>query len=121
MAAPNIVSMATMYGKTAGLAVPITATAIVANGASSGKVLKINSLIISNIDGTAAYNITADVYKAATTAYRIAYLISVPANATLVLLSRESAIYLEENDSLRLTASTVSKLEAICSYEEIGV
>ena len=39
----------------------------------------------------------------------------------LSLLSKESAIYLEENDSLRLTASTVSKLEAICSYEEIGV
>ncbi|NBS90738.1 hypothetical protein EBS67_12200 [bacterium] len=121
MAAPNIVSVATMYGKTVGLAVPITATAIASNAAASGKSLKINSLIIANVDGTTAYNITADLYKNGTTSYRIAYLISVPANATLVLLSRESAIYLEEGDSIRLTASTVSKLEAVCSYEEIAV
>lgn len=119
MAAPNIVKVASIYGKTVGLAPTTTATAIVTNAASSGKVLKVNSLIISNINGSNAYSITADVYKNQTTSFRIAYLVSVPATATLVLLSKESAIYLEENDSIRLTASANSTLEALCSYEEI--
>lgn len=120
MAAPNIVNVATITGKTAGLAVTTSATAIVMNPASSGKVFKINSLIISNIDGTAAADITADVYKNQTTAFRIAFTIAVPADATLVIISKDTSIYLEENDSIRLTASANSDLEAVCSYEEIS-
>jgi hypothetical protein len=38
----------------------------------------------------------------------------------LVLISKDTSIYLEENDSIRLTASTNSALEAVCSYEEIS-
>ena len=51
MAAPNIVNVTTITGKTAGLAVTTSATDIVDNPASSGKVFKVNSLIISNVDG----------------------------------------------------------------------
>jgi hypothetical protein len=115
MAAPNIANLTTIYGQTAGLAVPITPTAIVTNTAASGKVYKLNALFISNVDGTGNYTVTVDVYKAGTTAYRIGYLIVVPAAATLDVLSR--IVYLEEGDSLRLTASVVNKLEAVCSYE----
>lgn len=120
MAAPNIVNVATITGKTVGLAVTISATAIVINPAASGKVFKINSLIISNIDGTTAADITADVYKNQTTAFNLAKTIAVPADATLVIISKDTSIYLEENDSIRLTASANSDLEAVCSYEEIS-
>jgi hypothetical protein len=51
-------------------------------------------------------------------AYRLGYLIVVPAASTLDVISK--AFYLEEGDSLRLTASSASKLEALCSYEEIS-
>ena len=120
MAAPNIVNVATITAKSAGLAVTTSATAIVINAASSGKVFKINSLIISNVNGTTAADITADVYKNQTTSFRIAFTISVPADATLVLISKDTSIYLEENDSIRLTSSANSILEALCSFEEIS-
>ena len=120
MAAPNIVNVSTIIGKTAGLAVGTSPGAIVTNSAASGKVLKINSLIISNIDGVNSATINVDVYKNQTTPYRIAYTIAVPPDATLIILSKDTSIYLEENDSLRLTASDASRLEAVCSYEEIA-
>ena len=63
MAAPNIVNVATITGKTAVQAVGTSATAIVTNSGSSGKVFKVNALYIANVDGTAAADITVDLYR----------------------------------------------------------
>jgi hypothetical protein len=52
MAAPNIVGVSTITGKSAGIAVTTSAAAIVANGAGSNKVFKVNALYVSNVDGT---------------------------------------------------------------------
>jgi hypothetical protein len=117
MAAPNIVNVATITGKTAVMAVTTSATAIVTNSAASGKVFKINALYVSNVDGTNAADINVDLFRSST-AYRIANTVSVPADATLDIISK--AIYLEEGDALRLTANANSDLEAVCSYEEIS-
>jgi len=119
MAAPNIVGVTTITGKTAVQQVGTSATAIVTNSAASGKVFKINSLIVSNVDGTSAADITVDLFRSST-AYEIASTISVPADASLVVISKETAIYLEEGDAIRLTASATGDLEAVCSYEEIS-
>jgi len=117
MAAPNIVNVTAIYGKTAVQAVSTTATAIVTNSAASGKVLKVNALYISNVDGTSNAEITVDLFRSST-AYRIAYTVIVPADASLDVISK--SIYLEEGDSLRLTANAANDLEAVCSYEEIN-
>ena len=117
MAAPNVVAVATITGKTAVQAVGTSATAIVSNGSGSNKVLKVNALYVSNVDGTTPYEITVDLFRSST-AYKLASTIIVPADASLDLISK--SIYLEEGDSLRLTANTANKLEAICSYEEIS-
>jgi hypothetical protein len=117
MAAPNIVNVATITGKTAVQAVGTSATAIVTNSAGSGKVFKVNALYVSNVDGTNAADVTVDLYRSST-AYPIASTISVPADATLDIMSK--AIYLEEGDSLRCTASASGDLVAVCSYEEIS-
>ena len=117
MAAPNIVNVGTITGKTAVLAVTTTATAIVTNSAASGKVFKVNALYVSNVDGTNAADVNVDLYRSST-AYHIAKTISVPADATLDIISK--SIYLEEDDSLRLTANANSDLEAVCSYEDIS-
>ena len=117
MTAPNIVNVTTIYGKTAVQLVTVSATAIVSNVNDSGKVIKINSLFISNVSGTASADITVDVYRGSV-AYRIASTVKVPEDALVDLLSK--SIYLEEGDSLRLTASSNSYLEAVCSYEEIS-
>jgi hypothetical protein len=117
MAAPNIVNVATITGKTAVQAITTSATAIVTNTAGSNKVFKINALYVSNIDGVNSATANVDIFRSSV-AYRIANTITVPADATLDVVTK--AIYLEEGDSLRLTASASSRLEAVCSYEEIS-
>lgn len=117
MAAPNIVNVSTIIGKTAVQAVGTSATAIVTNSAASNKVFKINALYVSNVDGTNNADVTVDLFRSST-AYRIANTVVVPADASLDVLSKP--IYLEEGDSLRLTANAASDIEAVCSYEEIS-
>ena len=117
MAAPNIVNVTTIYGRTAVQAVTTSATAIITNAAASGKVFKVNSLYVANVDGTNNAEITADVFRSST-AYRLASTVVVPADATLTILS--TPIYLEEGDSIRLTANANNDLETVCSYEEIS-
>jgi hypothetical protein len=119
MAAPNIVNVTTILGKTAVQAVGTSATAIVTNTTSSGKVLKINTLMVSNIDGTNGCDITATVVRSSTS-YALASTITVPADATLVIISKDTALYLEEGDSITLLASAAGDLQAVCSYEEIS-
>ena len=120
MAAPNLIGATTITGKVSGQAITTAATAIVSNASSSGKVLKINSLYISNIDGTASADVTVDVFKGGATAYRLAYLITVPPKSTINVIAKDVSVYLEENDSLRLTASVNGDLEGVCSYEDIS-
>ena len=124
MAAPNLLSPTTITGKTAYVSLSTTnATSILSNAASSGKVLKVNSLIVANVDGANAASITVSLYSAAAlggTAYKIANTITVPADASLVVVDKTSMLYLEEDKSLGAVASAASDLEIICSYEEIA-
>ena len=120
MAAPNIVNVSTITGKITGAALGTTlTTSLLANSASSGKVFKINTIIVSNIDGTNNVDITLDVYDG-TTAYKLASTIQVPADSTLVVLDKTSSIYLEEGWSIRGGAAVASDAEIIISYEEIS-
>jgi len=119
MAAPNIVNVSTITAKTAVQAVTTTATDIVTNAGSSGTVVKINNLLVANVNGSSAATITASVYRSSVE-YKVAHVISVPGASTLVVLDKTSSIYLEEGDTLRLTASTNSYLHAVCSYEVLS-
>ena len=124
MSAPNIVNVATITGKTAKIALSSTsATTLVTNAASSDKVFKINMIQVANVDGSNACDVTVDVHSAASgggTAYSLASTVSVPADASLVVLDKSTAIYLEENTSITATASAANDLEVIVSYEEIS-
>jgi hypothetical protein len=120
MANPNIANLTDIRGKTVGQAVTVVTTAIVGNPGSSNKVYKINSLTIANVDGTNAADVTVDVLKSGTTSFKLASTITVPPDATLVVISKDNSIYLEETDSLRCLASVDSRLQAVCSYEEIA-
>lgn len=117
MAAPNIVNVTTITGKTAVQQVGTSAASIVTNSAASGKVLKVNSLYVSNVDGTDNAEVNISLLRSATS-YHIAKTLVVPADATIDVLSKP--IYLEEDDALQLLANAASDLEAICSYEEIS-
>jgi len=124
MAAPNLLSPTTINGKTVTVDLSSTsATSILSNAASSGKVLKINSLYVANVDGTSNAEITINYYSAASlggTATQIVSTVAVPADATLVVIDKDAYIYLEEDRSLGATAGTSSDLKVVCSYEEIS-
>ena len=119
MANPNIVAVTTINGNTTVQSVTTTPTAIVTNATSSGKVYKINCLIVSNIDGANASDITVDLYRNSA-AYKIVSTISVLADTTFTAIDKTLALYLLEGDSLRLTAGNNSRLQAVCSFEEIS-
>ena len=124
MAAPNIVNVATITCKTNVVDLTSTsATSVVSNAASSGKVIKINSLIVANVDGTANADITINLYSAAAlggTATQICSTVAVPADSSLVVIDKSSGIYLEEDKSIGATAGSANDLKVICSYEEIS-
>lgn len=124
MAAPNIVNVTTIIGKTAVANLTTTsATEVVSNAAASGKVFKINTLMVSNIDGTVPANVTVNLYSAASiggNATAFASTIAVPQDATLVVISKDNFVYLEEDRSIGAIASTANDLQVVCSYEEIN-
>ena len=124
MAAPNIVNVTTITGKSAVVDLTTTsATAVVSNAAASGKVFKINSLVVSNVDGTNAADITVSFFSAAAiggTATEIVSTVSVPSDASLVVIDKNTSIYLEEDRSLGATAGAANDLKVIVSYEEIS-
>jgi hypothetical protein len=124
MAAPNIVNVTTITGKSAVVDLTTTsATAVVSNAAASGKVFKINSLVVSNVDGTNAADITVSYYSEddiGGTATQIVSTVSVPADASLVVIDKNTSLYLEEDRSIGATAGSANDLKVIVSYEEIS-
>jgi hypothetical protein len=119
MAAPNLKSPTTILGKTARYAVTTSLAAALSNGAASNKVLKINSIFCANVDGVNAADISVSIFDGTTDRY-IARTISVPADATQVLSTKETYFYLEEGDSIRALASAAGDLELVIGYEDIS-
>ncbi len=124
MAAPNIVDVATITGKTAVVALSDTSmTAVVSNTASSGKVFKINQLRVTNVDGSNSATINVDFFSQddiGGTGYALASTIEVPADTALDVITKNNQIYLEEDKSIGAQASAGNDLEIVCSYEEIS-
>lgn len=118
MANPNIVNVSTIYGNTTIQSCTTTTANIIQNAASSNKVLKINSLTVANIN-TVAASISVEINQAGSNVY-LARSVSVPANSSLVIIGKDTGIYLLENHSLQLTAGANSSMQAVCSFEEIS-
>lgn len=124
MTAPNIIGTTSITGKTALLTPSNTsANVLLANSASSGKVYKINTIMVANIDGSLARATTITINTAADgsgTSYAIASTITVPMDATIIIIDKSTSFYLEENQSILVTSDTASKLTYMVSYEVIS-
>ena len=127
MANPNIVNVTNILGNTSTNLISSTAdpfaTALINNAASSGKVYKINSIIVANVDGSAAADITIKIFSQddlGGTGTAIASTISVPADASLVVIDKTTSFYLLEDKSIGATASAANDLVVTCSWEEIN-
>ena len=124
MAAPNIVNVATITAKTdTALLTGTSAVNALNNPASSGKVMKVNSLVISNVDASAAATITIGIYPQddiAGTAVVYANAVSVAPNSFLVAIDKDVGMYLEEDTTLGVTASAANDLTYTITYEELS-
>ena len=119
MAAPNIVNVTSIYGRTNGVSLSTTTTTDIITCASD-KLVKVNSIIVANIDGSNSADATVYFYdNSASHRTALADSVTVPAKSTLVVLGKDSPIYLEESDQIEAEASAASDLEIIISYEEL--
>ena len=124
MANPNIVNVSAIYGNNSTTSLSTTnATAIINNAAASGKVYKVNSIVVANVDGSTAADITINIYSQddlGGTAFPIASTISVPADATLIVTDKTTSFYLKEDQSVGAIAGTASDLVVTASWEELN-
>jgi hypothetical protein len=124
MANPNLASATSVVVGNALVRLTSTsATQVVSNAASSGKAYLIDSLIVSNVDGTNAAEITLDLFASATntgTATKLAHTIVVPADATLIVIGKENPLSLMEAQSIYATASAADDLHVIASWKELA-
>lgn len=118
MANPNIVNVTTIYGNTGVLVANTPMANVVQNPASSGAIYKINNLIVTNAC-TAAIAVNLQLNQAGTNNY-VAANVSIPAASVIVLLAKDSGLYLLENSSLQVNASVNSFITAVSSWEQIS-
>jgi len=121
MAAPNLVNVSTITAKSVQATLGTTVTTeILANASSSNKVFKINSIIIANIDGSNSADATVAITKSGGSPIKIASTIAVAADSTLILIDKNSSLYLEEGDNIEAGASAASDLTITINYEELS-
>jgi hypothetical protein len=127
MAAPNIVAVSTIRGKSNVANITTTSSSVIVNPVNSGQVFKINTIMISNVDGTNAGNVSVELFKfgaqnvstgSGNATYAIANVVTVPAKSSLDVLSK--SLYLEEGDQLKAKADSNNRLHLITSFEEIS-
>jgi pyruvate/2-oxoacid:ferredoxin oxidoreductase beta subunit len=119
MANPNIVNVTTIYGETAVLAATTANANVVQNAADSSQIYKINSLFASNLNDASDMDVSVDLVRSGSN-YSIARNITVPFNATVVVIAKDSTLYLKEGDALSCAASSNSNVQIVCSYEVIA-
>jgi len=124
MANPNIVNVTDIKGNNSLVALSTTnATAIVNNAAGSNKVYKINSLVVANVDGSTGCDVTVSVYSQddiGGTAYPIVSTLNVPPDSSVIVIDKNSGIYLKEDQSIGATAAVANDLVVTASWEEIN-
>jgi hypothetical protein len=124
MANPNLAAATSVYAANAQVSLTATtATLLVSNAASSGKVYLIDSIVVSNVDGTNAADISVVRFNSATnsgTAFPICSTVVVPADASLIVVGSENKINLLEDESIYVTASVANDLVVDCNWKELS-
>lgn len=130
MANPNIVNVTSITGNTTYFTPSgTTSVVLLPNAASSNNVFRIDQIVVANVSGTSAANATVSIYTngavaqgsapSGGTAYPVASTISVPANASLIVVDKTTSIYLQEGTSIVITSGTANALTFSVSYEII--
>jgi hypothetical protein len=124
MANPNIATATSVLANNAQVSLTATtATQLITNAASSGKVFLVDSIIVANVDGTNACDVTVTRFQSATntgTAFPIASTITVPADASIIIVGKDNPINLTENESIYVTASAANDLVVDANWKELS-
>ena len=128
MANPNIANVTSIYGESIGEALTTTVGTDIMTVATD-KLVKINSIIVTNTHATNATAVTVSIVKAGFTStgigsaednagtFKIASTMNIPADDSLVLVDKP--LYLMEGDVLEGGAS-VATADIFISYEVIN-
>lgn len=125
MAAPNIVGPTTITAKTAVLSAVTgaTGTVLLNNATGSNKAMQVVALYAANVDGLNACDVTVKLHSqddGGGTGRAICSTVSVPADATVIIVDKNAPIWLEEDRSIVVTPATSNDLEFVCSYLELS-
>lgn len=131
MANPNISALTTLTGNTTYYTPSGTsAVVLLANASGSNTVYRIDQIVAANVNGSSAVNATVSIYTngavaqgsapSGGTAYPVVSTVSVPANASLIVTDKSTAIYLTEGTSITVTSGTASGITYSISYEAIS-
>jgi len=131
MSNPNIAALTTLTGNTTYYTPSGTsAVVLLANASGSNTVYRIDQIVAANVNGSTAVNATVSIYTngavaqgsapSGGTAYPVVSTVSVPANASLIVTDKSTAIYLTEGTSITVTSGTASGITYSISYESIS-
>ena len=131
MSNPNISALTGLYGNTTYYTPSGTsAVVLLANASGSNTVYRIDQIVAANVNGSTAVNATVSIYTngavaqgsapSGGTAYPVVSTVSVPANASLIVTDKTTAIYLMEGTSITVTSGTASGITYSISYESIS-
>ena len=118
MAAPNIVNLANIVAHTAAINATTVMSNVIVNGPDTSTSIRLNTIILTNYGASTVQSNV--VLNRSQTVYYLGGNISVPAYSTLVLLAKDTVLYIEENDSLQANASAGDTLTVTTSYESIS-
>ena len=135
MAHPNILNVSSIFAQSIGFNLSNTLTTTLFT-VGDDRVLKLNNIIVTNVDGTNSADIDLFITKAQQDTeddqlegafttnidisgnFYIAKTITVPADSQLILL--DSPLYMCEGDILKGGASASGDLDLLVSYELIN-
>jgi hypothetical protein len=118
MAAPNMINVTAITGKTAFLALTTVTANVITNSGASGTAVKLNNVVLTNYSTSP---VTANVLvNRSATVYYLAGSMAIPANSTLVLLGKDTSFYLEEGDVIQANTSANASVTFAGSYEIIS-
>lgn len=123
MANPNLASLTSIVGVTTSISnLGIASTVLISNQIDSNKIYRVNSILASNsntITSTITVKLTSQSAGAGST-FGIAVDASIPAKTTLVVVGKDSPIYVLENKSVIAIANTSIGIDVLASYDEIS-
>ena len=116
MAAPNLLALTQVYGRSTATNIGTAVTVLLSNAFASGKSVKVVSVYVANVDSTTAAKVSVDFYRNSMS-IRVIDRLQISPGDSLIVMDRNSALFLEEGDSLRCYSDQTDLMHVTVSYE----